>query len=166
MTPAYLARYVIPAAYALLPPAMTSARATAMLLAIALQESDGLRARRQYGAGPARGFWQFERGTPATRGGVTGVLLHPQVGPLARGVCRALVVDPDPAAVYVAIEHQDVLAAAFGRLLLWTLPEALPGRDDAPAAWAQYLRAWRPGKPHPGTWAGHYATAWTEVEPA
>ena len=164
MSPTYLAQWVIPAAYSLLPRAMASPRATALLVAIALQES-GLRARRQYGSGPARGLLQFERGTPATRGGVTGVLLHDRVGPIARAVCRALIVDPEPAAVYVAIEHQDVLAAAFGRLLLWTLPDALPGPPDVSDAWGQYLRAWRPGKPHVGTWAGHYATAWAEVEP-
>jgi len=46
---------------------------------------------------------------------------------------------------------------SFARLLLWTLPSALPTTADE--GWTQYLDAWRPGKPHPATWAGHWATA-------
>src|SRR5690606_35531315 len=56
-------------AYALLPSRMDSDRATVMLLAIGLQESR-FEHRRQI-KGPARGFWQFERG-----GGVRGVMTH------------------------------------------------------------------------------------------
>ena len=63
-------RFIVPTAFALLPPTMRSDRATAMLLAIGLQESRFLH-RRQFHNGPARGFWMFERG-----GGITGVLQH------------------------------------------------------------------------------------------
>ena len=48
-----------------------------------------------------------------------------------------------------ALEHDDVLAAAFGRLLLWTDPRAPPAVGDESGAWALYLRCWRPGKPRP-----------------
>src|SRR5690606_38643231 len=69
-------------AYALLPSRMDSDRATVMLLAIGLQESR-FEHRRQI-KGPARGFWQFERGR-----GVRGVLTHPATAALAREVCVA-----------------------------------------------------------------------------
>lgn len=150
--------YAIPAAYTLLPPALASREATALLLAIALQESDGLRARRQYEGGPARGFWQCERG-----GAVAGVLRHHATRAIIARVCEQLVYPPDVGACYVAIEHNDVLAAAFARCLLWTLPDSLPGPEQADAAWAQYLEAWRPGQPHPETWGDYYARAWALV---
>ncbi len=61
-------------AMALLPARMNTPAADCMLLAIGLQESRFVH-RRQIG-GPARGFWQFEKGTRASRGGVWGVFLH------------------------------------------------------------------------------------------
>lgn len=140
-------------AYALLPPAMRSDRADVQLLAMGLQESR-LRYRAQLGGGPARGLWQFERG-----GGVVGVLNHRATRAHARSVCEARGVTPDSAAVWRALETDDVLAAAFARLLLWTLPSALPQLGDWAEAWEQYLAAWRPGKPHPQTWGGFYAEA-------
>lgn len=139
-------------AYALLPSRMDSDRATVMLLAIGLQESR-FEHRRQI-KGPARGFWQFERG-----GGVRGVLSHSATAALAREVCVAREVLPTSHAVYDRLEHDDVLAAAFARLLLWTLPKPLPQIGDADTAWAQYIDAWRPGKPHRARWAGNYAGA-------
>ena len=59
-----------------------------------------------------------------------------------------------------ALADNDILACAFARLLLWTLPDALPGRDDAVVGWSQYRRTWRPGTPHPEPWAGHWKPAW------
>ena len=117
-----------------------------MLLAIGLQESRFVH-RRQIG-GPARGFWQFEQG-----GGVRGVLAHPASAALARQVCQVRGVPPTAPSVYSRLELDDVLAAAFARLLLWTDPARLPRTGDADAAWALYLRTWRPGKPiaRPGT---------------
>ncbi len=61
-------------ALALLPATMDTPAARVMLLAIGLQEGRFMH-RRQIG-GPARGFWQFEKGTRASRGGVWGVFLH------------------------------------------------------------------------------------------
>ena len=54
-------------------------------------------------------------------------------------------------AVYNALEHDDVLAMGFGRLLLWTDPKALPGLNDVDGAWQLYLRTWRPGAYTRGT---------------
>ena len=139
-------------ALALLPARMTSPAAEAMLLAIGLQESR-LTHRRQIG-GPARGLWQFERG-----GGVRGVLLHQSSRDMARHVCEARGVEPTERAVYDRLEHDDVLAAAFARLLLWTDPLPLPVLGHVDAAWNLYARTWRPGKPHPHTWPRLYQQA-------
>lgn len=140
------------AAYTLLPARMNTPTANAMLLAIGLQESR-LAHRRQIG-GPARGLWQFEPG-----GGVRGVLNHPSSARLAAKVCLARTVDTTPSAVYAELEHDDVLAAAFARLLLWTDPRPLPELGDVDASWALYERTWRPGKPHRKTWNALYAQA-------
>lgn len=148
--------YVIPAAYSILPESMKSERATAMLLAIALQESLCIH-RKQVG-GPARGFWQFESG-----GGVAGVRTHPMSRNEAQSTMLLLryptnLVNAD---VHKLLEHNDVLAAVFARLLLWTLPAPLPKREDPPqVSWNQYLAAWRPGRPHPDTWPENHARAW------
>ncbi|HAZ61011.1 MAG TPA: hypothetical protein DCY89_05495 [Gammaproteobacteria bacterium] len=152
MTPELLTRIAIDPALSLLPPRMDSRAARVLMLAIAGQES-AMRHRRQI-RGPARGFWQFEQG-----GGVAGVLRHAQSKPHIRSVLRALHYPATSTAAdcYIAIEHNDVLAAAFARLLLWTDPAPLP--TDAAGGWSLYLRTWRPGKPHPDTWAGHFARA-------
>lgn len=149
--------YVLPAAYSLLPAKMQSPEATALLIAIGLNESRFVH-RRQIG-GPARGFWQFELG-----GGVQGVLRHQASRPAILNAIRALEYrTDDAAALYVALEHQDTLAACFARCLLWTLPGALPGPNDAERAWNQYLDAWRPGEPHHEIWKGNYTMAWDAV---
>lgn len=146
---------IIDPAMRILPPMMTSRRAKAMLLAIGMQESR-LTHRKQIN-GPARGLWQFERG------GVAGVLRHPKTQGHAATVCWRLGNAGTTASVYHALEHDDVLAACFARLLLWTLPGALPARDDADGAWDQYIAAWRPGKPHRHTWGEFYREAWEVV---
>lgn len=144
-------------ALALLPDRMSSDSARIMMLAIGLQESRFIH-RRQIG-GPARGFWQFENGTKASRGGVWGVFLHPSSRSHLQTLCDARTVAFDPLAIYRAIETDDVLAAGVARLLLWTDPQPLPANDDEQAGWALYLRTWRPGKPHPATWPTCYSSA-------
>ena len=146
---------------ALLPPAMDTPEAKAMMFAIPMQESRW-DARRQIG-GPARGFPQFEKGTPETRGGITGVLMHPASGPLIRGVLDRLDYDYKPETSYEAIVHNDVLALAYMRCLLWTLPDPLPRRVESDEAWRQYIEAWRPGKPKRATWDAFYKQAWEMV---
>ena len=143
-------------ALALLPARLSGAQAETMLLAIGLQESR-FRHRRQIG-GPARGWWQFERG-----GGVAGVLRHQASREHAVRVCDARHVAPVAEQVYQRLEHDDVLAAAFARLLLWTDPRPLPAQGEVTAAWDLYLRTWRPGKPHRHTWDALYAQALEEV---
>ncbi|MFM9932832.1 hypothetical protein [Achromobacter xylosoxidans] len=150
-------------ALALLPERMDTPAARVMLLAIGLQESRFLH-RRQIG-GPARGFWQFEKGTRASRGGVWGVFLHAASKDHLAALCKARSVACDPDAIYAALEYDDVLAAGVARLLLWTDPKALPPVGDTEAGWALYLRTWRPGKPHPQTWPDLYRQAAAQVQP-
>lgn len=149
-------RDIILPALAILPPPMTSIRAQVMLLAIGQQES-GLTHRRQLGGGPARGLWQFERA------GIQGVLHHPATMEHAASVCWRCANAGTTAAVYHQIESDDILACAFARLLLWTLPGALPVRGQAEEGWRQYIAAWRPGKPHRHTWDEFYEEAWATV---
>lgn len=133
-----------------------------MLLAIGLQESRFLE-RRQLPVGPARGFWQFERG-----GGVHGVLEHPRTIEPVKHALRSLRY-PYLASfgaereIWEALEHNDVLAAVFARLLLWTLPDPLPTAEQPSEAWRQYLAAWRPGKPHFDSWPTFYTEAHDRV---
>lgn len=140
----------------LLPVSMGSPAAQAMVIAICLQES-GLINRRQID-GPARGYAQFERG-----GGVIGVLTHASSKSHALDVCKKLDYPPTIAAVYEAIEHNDVLMAAFARLLLWTLPGTLPNQTETDKGYKQYIAAWRPGKPHPEFWPKNFQLAWSVV---
>ena len=148
-------------ALALLPARMDTPAARVMLLAIGLQESRFVH-RRQIG-GPARGFWQFEKGTRVSRGGVWGVFLHAASRDHLAMLCKSRGVAGDPEAIYAALEYDDVLAAGVARLLLWTDPKALPPVGETQAAWALYLRTWRPGKPKPDSWAGLYQQAVTAI---
>ena len=138
-----------------LPHRMHSTPAQVMLTAIGLQES-GLKFRRQHRGGPARGLWQFEAG-----GGVKGVLNHRATRDLALRACDALGVEAKVPTVWQELEHSDELAAVFARLLLWTLPDRLPQplSEYEEKAWAQYIKAWRPGKPHRERWKLNWAQA-------
>lgn len=149
-----VAREVIEPAMLLLPERMDSAAARVLMLAICGQEARWLH-RRQIG-GPAHGLWQFEKG-----GGVKGVLTHPASRDLAVAVCteRGLSNGTLVQSAYDALPDDDVLAACFARLLLWTDPRALPKIGAKQEAWDYYLRNWRPGKPHAKTWSGVYDTA-------
>lgn len=154
-TETYIARIVLPAAFSLLPAGMSSPRACALLVGIGRQESDTWNARTQYQGGPAKGFWQFEKS-----GGVVGVLRHASTKDHARRICHLLRVEPTPAVVWAALEYQDVLAACFARLLLWTDARPLPTEKDAAEGWDIYLNTWRPGKPRPESWAENFAAGW------
>lgn len=133
-----------------------SNEARVFLLAVAGQES-GINARYQSSPattpGPARGWWQMEQG-----GGVHGVLTHGASASLAAALCNALFVVTNEPAVWRALEGNDMLAAGFARLLLWTDPKSVP--TDQAGAWECYAeRLWRPGKPHPDVWPGNWRTA-------
>jgi hypothetical protein len=130
--------------------------ARVILLAIALQES-GLRNRRQVTSsgeedGPAASFWQFEKG-----GGCKGVLTHHASAKHMRWVCNEYNIEQTAQGLWDAMRYNDVVAASAARLLLYTLPQALP--RTATEGWDQYVAAWRPGKPHPEKWAECWAIA-------
>lgn len=137
-------------ALSLLPARMDSYEARVMLLTIGQQESKFVH-RRQMNNGPAMGFWQFERG-----GGVKGVMQHDAVRTLTRKLCEARGYAFDAREIWAALEFDDVLAAGLARLLLYTDPKPLPAVHDSAGAWNYYLRTWRPGKPHPATWASYH----------
>lgn len=157
MTIGHVLTHVIPAAFALLPAQMASPEAVAMLVAIGLQESKFAH-RRQGGGGPARGFWQFERG-----GGVRGVMTHPSTRASLNDALKALSFESQigrSIELHEVVEHNDTVACIFARLLLWTLPADLPTCDQPEVGWNQYLAAWRPGEPRHDSWPTHYTTAW------
>lgn len=154
----FLLRFILPAAYDVLPVQMYSLPSDAMLLATALQES-GCASRKQTPIGPARSFWQFENG------GINGVLTHRSTAATARTVLAALCYSPTLRAgeIRLILEHNDVLACAFARMLLWTLPTPLAPREAPELAWTQYVDAWRPGAPRPKDWPGNFTRAWAAV---
>lgn len=144
----------IEAAFDLLPSKMDTPNARVILAAIGYQESDGYRVRRQYGNGPAAGYWQFERG------GIKGVMLHAASARLAAEVCDSRGVPFNSEKIWEAFQTDDVLAAAFARLLMYTDAAPLPALGDVQGAWHLYAdkaRTWSPGKPHPDKWATSYA---------
>jgi hypothetical protein len=153
---AWVRAHVLPAAESVLPAATVSPEARAFVLAIGWQESR-FKHRRQT-RGPALGFWQFEAG-----GGVAGVMSHRKSNPIIAGALAGLMYPKtiSPVAIHWALEHNDVLAACFARALLWTLPDALPTRVEPGRGWAQYLAAWRPGKPKPETWDEAWEVGWS-----
>lgn len=141
-----------------LPMSMDSMKARVMLLTIGLQESkfqDRAQVLNGGGKGPARGFWQFERG-----GGVKGVMNHHTTTGHAHRLCSDRGVAWDATAIWSALETDDILACGFARLLLFSDPKPLPELDDPNGAWDLYAkRTWRPGKPHPQTWLGYHQKA-------
>lgn len=151
-------RSAINPAFSLLPPKMDSDRARVMMLAITLQEADGIH-RVQHDGGPARGLWQFEEG-----GGVKGVMNHTMSRDFARAACSSLRLPFVRRTIWEALAHNDVLAAVFARLLLYTDARPLP-ELDAPdtVTWDYYERNWRPGKPHPSKWPTCHAAARAQV---
>ena len=147
----------IKTALVLLPESMNTKEAVTLMVAIGLQESR-FKHRKQIG-GPARGYWQFESG-----GGVKGVMHHRSSNRHAKAVCDALEVPWDQNTIYNTLAENDVLAAAFARLLLWTDPRSVPAIGAVTDSWDYYIRNWRPGKPHIHTWAELYDQAVTECE--
>ena len=135
-----------------LPRAMDSDRAALLLLVIALQESGFLR-RQQLGHGPARGLWQFERG------GCDAVMGSPLCKPFLPPIFAQHAVPRTAASLYLALAADDILACKIARLLLWSDRAALPAIGDRDAAWAYYVRNWRPGEPRPKDWDANYQLA-------
>jgi hypothetical protein len=160
IAPSDFDQLILSPAAALLPDAMDTPPARVLLTAIALQESrlahrwQIVDPQRPEKMGPARGLLQFERG-----GGCAGVGTQPASRYWMHRVCAARDVEPTPRDLWNALEHDDVLAAAAGRLLLFTDPKRLPDVGEERAAWLYYLRVWRPGKPRPKKWPENYRRA-------
>lgn len=146
---------IVSPAMRLLPNGMDSYAARALLLAIGLQESRFI--HRAQINGPARGFWQFEKA------GVAGVMQHGASRKHAESACSTVRVPFWRDEIWASLEFNDVLAAAFARLLLWTSPRPLPTEGEGEYAWDYYISCWRPGKPHRTTWDDFYKLAWRSV---
>lgn len=166
LTLAEVTERAIDPALAMLPRHMDTPNARVQLLATGLQESE-FRDRQQLvlvkrdgrtqlvPEGPAKSFWQAERGG----GMVRGVRRHPVTRELAKTLYKARRVAPRDVAIWNAIEHDDILAAGLARLLLWSDPYALPPLGHSQRAWDLYVRTWVPGKPKPEKWEGNYKRA-------
>jgi hypothetical protein len=153
--------HVMPAALSLLPAKMDSPEARVLLLAIGLQESRFMNRRQIRAERPALSMWQYE---PGHLSGFAGVFRHLATRDLAQHVCRQLRYEgTDVDQLRRHSEHNDVLACAIARLLLWTLPSKLPNVVDVNGAWEQYLAAWRPGAPRPETWRAMHEEALARV---
>lgn len=161
MTPEVLNAQILTPALQLLGARFDKFWARVELVAVALQESS-LEDRIQQPNGPARSYWQFERG-----GGVHGVLTHPATSAPIKAIAWLFDYPADEHALHLAMTDNDLLAACFARLLLFTDPRPLP--QNADDGWAQYVDCWGPGKPRPHTWPANWAlaedcvTRWTEA---
>ena len=147
----YIRDFIFPAAFSFLPVEMNTDRARVLLMAIGLQETRF--AYRTQIRGPAKSFWQYEAA------GIMGVLTHQASKPIMREVLTKLCYDDSVQVSVEAVEHNDVLACIYARLLLWTDPHPLP--DTADLAWDYYLRNWRPGRPRRESWDENYSMAWS-----
>lgn len=147
-------RAAVDLAFSLLPDTWNTLAARRQHCAIGHQET-GYISRRQLVTvegrlqpqGPAVSFWQFEKGQLA---GINGVLTHRATAKHAAFVCRERGVSADRRSVWQLMQTDDVLGAAFARLLMYSDPKAVPTGPSE--GWAMYLRTWRPGKPHPSRW--------------
>lgn len=152
----YINDLVIPAALALLPDKMNTLEAKALMLTIGLQESRFV--YRHQLTGPAGGFWQFEEA------GVRGVVLHPSTKVLLSSVLETLGYQPVVSMLQDSLDDNDILAAAFARLLLWTHQNSLPLRSQPNKAWMYYISLWRPGNPRQATWDAFHQQAWILIQ--
>lgn len=125
-------------------------------LAIAGQETDW-KYRLQMNGGPARSYWQFEKG-----GGLAGIMkLFPAK---VSSLCNGFDIPYNMDIIFEAMAWHDPLAAGLARILLWSDPRKLPEVGDEKGAWQYYLDTWRPGMPHPEKWAAVYAQSLSLVK--
>lgn len=154
-----LIRESINPALQLLPPVMDSISARIQLCATAVQESR-IEVRKQI-KGPAVSFYQFEKI------GIQDVLERATSAQHAKKICDVFDVAPEVNAIYALMQKPegDILASAFARLNYWNDRAPLPSHT-APvsvreaAAWAYYIKVWRPGKPHLSSWPMAYWRAY------
>lgn len=126
-------------------PVLDSLNARCQLLTIAGQET-GWSERVQIPGGQARGWWQTEKD-----GMLSGVLNGKYVQTLA-AVCDDLGIPTALDTLFEAIAWNDMLAYMVARLGLFMDPYPLPAIGDVDAAYANYIRVWRPGKPDRARW--------------
>ena len=148
-------KLIIPVGLSLLNGTYGTQEARLMLLAIGQQES-GFQHRKQV-HGPAVGWWQFELSA------ATEVLTQQSTKRLAIYCCNLLGYDPSGPSTLKAIEHNDLLATVFARLLLYRYPGQLPQIGEEERAWEQYIHQWRPGKPDRNRWTLSYRMARNEI---
>lgn len=148
-----------------LPERFDSTKVRHFLTAVSGQEAD-LHHRWQvvdpsnpWRRGPARGLWQFERGTRVSRGGVYGVFLHPTSALWLRTACEHAGVPFEPRVIWEALPDNDAFACAVARCLLLTDPRPLPNVGEMWPAYTCYDRNWRPGAKRPDDWPANYARA-------
>lgn len=160
-------RFLVPAVRQLFPEKWFIPEAKAMMIVIGLQESDFIHRQQLIGHnrnwwqsinGPAVSFWQFERI------GIRGVLEHHATRKHALKVLEVFGYPEDIETLHQALKHNDLLAVCFARLLLFTVPQRLPSKNEPAEGWNQYLIAWRPGKPKQNRWSDRWAEAWRIVE--
>jgi hypothetical protein len=135
-------------------PVSDSARV--LVMAIAGQESRWKERLQIHG--PARSYWQFEKG-----GGVAGLFGHPATNRKLATVCASLDIAYDPDVVFEAMAWNDTLACAMARLLLWSDAAPLAAYWDKGDGWAYYKRNWRPGAPHPESWSAVHDQAMAAI---
>lgn len=145
MNPALALSTAIQPALSFMAEPYNSEAAERMILAAWVQES-GLEHRRQIN-GPARGFGQFE---------VAGCAEALRVN---TEIIGRLLLPTNAMDLHRALEFSDIGCAVCSRLILWPIPEPLPGDHEEAVGWRQYLRAWRPGKPHHDRWNHSWLTA-------
>lgn len=120
------------------------------LLAIAMQESN-LEHRAQVPVAHAHGYWQFEP---------IGCAEAIRIDNLLGGrFLRELNLPRVPERLHEALQWSEVGMVVCARLMLWPVPAPLPGPWEQAVGWRQYVRAWKPGKPHPHRWVHAWVTA-------
>lgn len=159
----YVQGSVLPAALRLLPPHLSGDEATAMLLAVGLQESCGLTCRGLVNGGPGErvSFWRLDVDA------VQRTLEHRATQMPLAAALATLRYDwnAPPEKLLGVLAHNDVAAACVARCLLFTSPVPLAGPNVAGAGWDAYRAAWRPERPRRSTWNNFFQLAWQRVSP-
>ena len=157
MTPIVARRLIVVPTLEWLGRPFDSVEARVLLLAIGMQETRFEERDQGDSAieGPALGFWQFEKPAVADFFARGTVLLRSRAGMLMADLPAT------PIAAWHAIgQGADHLACILARDLLWRgVRSPLPALGDIDGAYAQYLKAWRPGKPSRDRWTTAYAQA-------
>lgn len=114
--------------------------AARLLYAIGLQET-GFKCRSQYNGGPAKGYFQFEP------------IACQEVINRDRALLEKYQLPTERTDLYKAIQWSEVGMVISARIFLYyASPFRLPKRNESALGWQNYIRAWRPGKPHPHRW--------------